>query len=85
LCLCSQPSLTERTVDDHRQLHARYGAMGSALRGRLANILLHHVGGHDQSRVCAMPEMALMALMLSGMVNPLRKRLEAGVLIFRLS
>ena len=47
MCLCSQPSLTERTVDDHRQLHARYGAMGSALRGRLANILLHHVGGHD--------------------------------------
>jgi len=32
-----------------------------------------------------MPEMALMALILSGMVNPLRKRLEAGVLIFRLS
>jgi len=32
-----------------------------------------------------MPEMALMALMLSGIVNPLRKRLEAGVLVFRLS
>jgi hypothetical protein len=32
-----------------------------------------------------MPEMALMALMLSGMVNPLRKRLEAGLLFFRLS
>jgi len=32
-----------------------------------------------------MPEMALMALMLSGIVNPLRKRLDAGVLIFRLS
>ena len=26
-----------------------------------------------------------MALMLSGMVNPLRKRLEAGLLIVRLS
>lgn len=47
MCLCSQPSLTERTVDDHRQLPARYGAMGSALRGRLAAVLLHHVGGHD--------------------------------------
>lgn len=47
MCLCSQPSLTERTVDDHRQLPARYGAMGSALRGRLATVLLHHVGGHD--------------------------------------
>ena len=35
MCLCSQPSLTERTVDDHRQLPARYGAMGSALRARL--------------------------------------------------
>ena len=32
-----------------------------------------------------MPEMALMALMLSGIVNPLRKRLEASVLIVRLS
>jgi hypothetical protein len=32
-----------------------------------------------------MPEMALMALMLSGIVNPLRKRLDASVLIFRLS
>jgi hypothetical protein len=32
-----------------------------------------------------MPEMALMALMLSGMVNPLRKRLDASVLMFRLS
>ena len=42
--LCPQPSLTERTVDDHRQLPARYGAMGSALRGRLAAVLLHHVG-----------------------------------------
>jgi len=41
--------LTERTVDDHRQLPARYGAMGSALRGRLAAVLLHHVGGHDLS------------------------------------
>ena len=48
MCLCPQPSLTERTADDHRQLPARYGAMGSALRGRLANVLLHHVGGHDR-------------------------------------
>jgi hypothetical protein len=32
-----------------------------------------------------MPEMALMALMLSGIVNLLRKRLDAGVLRFRLS
>ena len=31
----------------HRQLPARYGAMGSALRGRLAAVLLQHVGGHD--------------------------------------
>ena len=43
--LCPQPSLTERTVDDHQQLPARYGAMGSVLRGRLAAVLLHHVGG----------------------------------------
>jgi len=48
LCLCPQPSLTERTVDDHRQPPARYGAMGSALRGRLATVLIHHAGGHDQ-------------------------------------
>ena len=47
MCLCPQPSLTERTADDHRQPHARYDAMGSALRGRLATVLLHHVGGHD--------------------------------------
>ena len=47
LCLCPQPSLTERTADDHRQPPARYGAMGSALRGRLATVLLHHVRGHD--------------------------------------
>ena len=46
--LCPQPSLTERTADDHRQPPARYGAMGSALRGRLATVLLHHVGGHDR-------------------------------------
>ena len=26
--------------------------MGSALRGRLANVLLHHVGGHDLSSQC---------------------------------
>jgi hypothetical protein len=32
-----------------------------------------------------MHEMALMALMLSGIVNPLRKRLDASVLIVRLS
>ena len=50
MCLCSQPSLTERTVDDHRQLPARYGAVGSALRGRLAAVLLHHAGGHDLAR-----------------------------------
>ena len=30
---------------------ARYGAMGSALRGRLANVLLHHVGGHDRRKL----------------------------------
>jgi len=47
LFLCPQPCLTRRTVDDHRQLPARYGAMGSALRGRLAAVLLHHVGGHN--------------------------------------
>ena len=36
-----------RTADDHRQWPARFGAMGSALRGRLATVLLHHVRGHD--------------------------------------
>ena len=47
MCLCSQPTLTERTADDHRQPPARYGAMGTALCGRLATALLHHVGGHN--------------------------------------
>ena len=41
--------------------------------------------GVTESRVCAIPEMALMALMLSGIVYPLRQRLEASVLIFKLS
>jgi len=39
--------LSERTADDHRQPLARYGAMGSALRGRLAIVLFHHLGLHD--------------------------------------
>jgi hypothetical protein len=58
LGLCPQPSLTERTVDDHRQLPARYGAMGSALRGRLATVLLHHVGGHDRTITNHQPALA---------------------------
>jgi len=72
LCLCSQPSLTERTVDDHRQLPARYGAMGSALRGRLAAVLLHHVGGHDHD-----PKGAEGASGLSGLTTRQLAVLEA--------
>jgi hypothetical protein len=52
MCLCLPPSLTERTADDHRQPPARYGPMGSALRGRLATVLLHPVGRYDRKRPC---------------------------------
>ena len=36
-----------RTDDDRRKPLARYGAMGSARRERLAPALLHHHRGHD--------------------------------------
>jgi adenine-specific DNA methylase len=41
------PTLTAEIVDDHRKPFARYGAMMSALRKRLAPAQLHHRVGHD--------------------------------------
>jgi hypothetical protein len=37
-----------RIAGDHRKPLARYGAMKSALRKRLAPAELHHQMGHDQ-------------------------------------
>jgi len=39
------PTLTAEIVDDHRKPFARYGAMMSALRKRLAPAQLHHAMG----------------------------------------
>jgi hypothetical protein len=36
-----------KTADDHRKPLARYSAMESALRERLARVRLHHQPGHD--------------------------------------
>jgi hypothetical protein len=41
------PTLTREIIDDHRKPLARYGAMMSALRKRLAPLQLHHSAGHD--------------------------------------
>jgi hypothetical protein len=39
------PTLTREIIDDHRKPLARYGAMMSALRKRLAPLQLHHSAG----------------------------------------
>jgi hypothetical protein len=41
--------LYRRISDDRRKPLARYGAMESALRERLAHEMLHHQLGHDRS------------------------------------
>jgi hypothetical protein len=49
VCVCdSQPEPYRITADDRRKPLARYGAMGSALRERLAPDELHHQSGHDR-------------------------------------
>jgi hypothetical protein len=43
--------LYRRISDDRRKPLARYGAMESALRERLAHEMLHHQLGHDLAGV----------------------------------